>query len=97
MQIFSELSPQSSFQEKIDVDFGIEIYMRSIRAETVIFYCFSADTHLHFALSAAFSFIRTPKSLHILHKILHILHPCTDFHIFGFNNCEMHLYGAGQV
>ena len=90
MQIFSELSPQSSFQEKIDVDFGIEIYMRSIRAETVIFYCFSADTHLHFALSAAFSFIRTPKSLHILH-------PCTDFHIFGFNNCEMHLYGVGQV
>ena len=33
--------------QKIDGDFGIQIYMRSSRAETVIFYCFTADTHLH--------------------------------------------------
>ena len=34
-------------QQKIDGDFGIQIYMKSSRAETVIFYCFTADTHLH--------------------------------------------------
>ena len=33
---------------KIDWDFGIQIYIRSIRAETVIFYCFTESAHLHF-------------------------------------------------
>ena len=33
---------------KIDRDFGIQIYIRSIRAETVIFYCFTESAHLHF-------------------------------------------------
>ena len=33
--------------QKIDGDFGIQIYMKSSQPETVIFYCFTADTHLH--------------------------------------------------